>query len=139
MEWNPIKNEYCLDWYKYMGDEYFMDPRNYNWNRIDESYDILPMGYMIFIMLTGLWPYYDFSESQSREVQKLALKGIRPYINPAYGSRSIIESRLVELMFKCLDPDPAHRPDAFEIVRFLRSTRHLHEQETKAIMTKRHF
>jgi serine/threonine protein kinase len=106
-----------------------MDARKYKGAFVDESVDIPPMGYMIFILLTGLWPYYDFPENQVKVVQELAVKGFMPRISPSFKRRSLIETRLVELMYRCIDPDVARRPDAFEIVRYLRETRTMHENE----------
>lgn len=110
-----------------------MDSQKYKGSYVDESVDIPPMGYMIFILLAGLWPYYDFPENQFYVVQELAAKGFMPRISPSFKRRSLIESRLVELMYKCIDPVVVRRPDAFEIVRFLRETRTMHENEVRSV------
>jgi hypothetical protein len=86
---------------------------------------------MIFILLTGLWPYYDIPYEQEKELQALAIAGELPYINRAYQSRSLIEYRLIELMNLCYKRNPEDRIDIFEAVKHLRHTKLLHEQEVQ--------
>ena len=89
------------------------------------------MGNMIFILLTGLWPYYDIPSEREEELQELAIAGELPYINPAYQQRSLIEGRLVELMNLCHQRNPEDRIDIFEVVQHLYQTRQMHEENQK--------
>lgn len=86
---------------------------------------------MVFILLTGLWPYYDIPYERRDELQALAIAGELPYINPAYRRHSLIEFRLVELMKLCYKREPDDRIDIFEVVRHLRHTKFLLEQDSE--------
>jgi hypothetical protein len=96
---------------------------------VDESVDIPPMGYSIFILLTGLWPYYEHPYDEREKLQSLAIAGTLPYINPAHKTRSLIEKRMVEIMYRCMAQKASDRPDIFEVLRFLYETKAMHKKE----------
>lgn len=84
---------------------------------------------MIFILLTGLWPYYDIPSEREEELQNRSIDGELPYLNPAYNYRSLIEHRLFQLMKLCHKRKPTERITIFEAVQHLYQTQQMHEQE----------
>lgn len=95
---------------------------------VDESVDIYPMANMIFSILTGLYPWYEIPRKDRKILQKKAIAGERPYLNPLYRTNSLIEGRLVELMDLCYTREPSDRPDIFEVVRHLHETKAMHAE-----------
>ncbi len=91
---------------------------------IDESTDVWPIGNMLYILLTGLWPYYN--ETDYERIQELSLRGVVPFIDPRYQRRSEAERRLVELMHLCYRRNPEDRVDIFTVVQHLRETLRLY-------------
>lgn len=125
MEWNDRKGEYCTFWAHYPGT--FKAPEVYGGGHyVTEQVDIWPLGNLIFSLLTGLRPWYYLNEES--EIQKTMIDNGAPYIDPRYRKRSFIERRLVDIMAKCHKLDSEERPSIFEIVEFLRETKHIHEQ-----------
>lgn len=101
---------------------------------MDEGLDIPPLGYAIFGLLTGLWPYHEYTEHQVPKVQRLVIRGEPPYIHPDYRSNraSFEERRMVQLLYKCIAPNVTDRPDVFEVVRYLQETKRLlHERASE--------
>jgi Protein kinase domain len=127
LEWNPVEQVYCQYYREFGGD--FHAPEEFVGSYVDESTDIWSVGNMIFILLTGLWPYYDLPYSRRVELQQLTIAGELPYINPAYKRRSLIEHRLIEVMNLCYKREPADRIDIFQVLQHLRHTAKLHAQE----------
>ena len=152
LAWSETKNEYCKYWRSFGGRN--RAPEEYDGANHDESVDIWPFGNAIFSLLTGtsstpiglpwlsktclhlfahsvvhyspgLNTYYDMTDSD--EVQEATKKG-PPYIDPRYKSRSFIEGRMVEIMNQCHKLNPRERVDIFEVVRYLRETRELYQQ-----------
>lgn len=135
LEWNPEKGEYCKQKGTYRRD--FRAPEEYEPNpRVDASADVWPMGSIIFCLLTGMWPYHaEVDPKHKAKMQQLAIDGIGPYINPSFQnsrSSSLIERRLVEIMDQCHTSDSSRRVDIFTVVRHLRETKRLHEQQQTA-------
>jgi serine/threonine protein kinase len=83
--------------------------------------DTYSMGNNIYSLLTGLWPFYNFSEDDDKQVQDLLInQKIRPLVDPRYRTRSFIESKLVAIMDECWEWEPERRISIFEVVRKLR-------------------
>jgi len=131
LQWNYEKQEYCPYYSGYGGD--FRAPEEYVGGYVDESVDIYPMANMIFSILTGLWPWYEIPRKDRAKLQKKAIAGERPYLNPLYRTNSLIERRLVELMDLCYTREPKDRPSIFDVVEHLRETRimHLEKENTQ--------
>lgn len=125
MEWNEEKHEYCK-YYRSFGGT-FKAPEEYDGDYLDESVDIWPMGNLIFVLLTGLKPYYEVMDGD--EAIQDATKEGPPYIDPRYKNRSLIEGRMVEIMNQCHKLVASERVDIFEVVRHLRETRELHQKQ----------
>jgi serine/threonine protein kinase len=124
MEWNYEKQEYC----KYFRgfESTFKAPEEIGGGYLDESVDIWPMGNLIFGLLTGLFPFYDLTNSE--EIKNMTKKG-PPYIDPRYKTRSYAEGRMVEIMEKCHQVNATERVDIFEVVRHLRETKRVMGQQ----------
>jgi len=128
MEWNAQKQEYCKYWRSFNGN--FNAPEEYDGDYHDESIDIWPMGNLIFTLLTGLKPYYDIFDGDTA-IQKATKKG-PPYIDPRYKTRSFIEGRMYDIMKQCHKMNAEERVDIFEVVRHLKETRQLFQEQQKA-------
>lgn len=94
---------------------------------VDERVDLYPMGNLIHSLLTGLWPWYHLNDL--RDIQKAAMVGKRPKLDPRFRKQSMIERRLAEIMDQCHALKPEDRVDIFEVVRHLRETKRMHEED----------
>jgi hypothetical protein len=82
------------------------------------------MGNNIYILLVGLWPFYQYNPNNSRAIQnKLIEDTERPYVDPRYRNRSEIEGGLVSIMEQCWEWDMDKRLSIFEVVRQLHNLR----------------
>ena len=79
------------------------------------------MGNNIYCLLTGLWPFYDWSDYQY--IQHKLLNRERTYVDPRWRTRSFIEGKLVEIMERTWEHDPNSRISIFEVVDFLKETK----------------
>jgi hypothetical protein len=78
------------------------------------------MGNNIYILLTGLWPFYQYDPNDSHTVQKKLIDNTeRPFVDPRYRNRSAIEGGLVKIMEKTWEWDMDKRITIFEVVREL--------------------
>jgi hypothetical protein len=132
LEWNAQKQKYCRFWASYPGT--FKAPEVYGGSHwVNEQVDIWPLGNLIFSLLTGLKPYYN--ETDEEVIQGLAMKGIPPYLDPRYKTRSYIEGRLVEIMNQCHKLQPEQRVNVFEVVQFLHETKRIAETIHEKVST----
>ena len=92
---------------------------------IDEQIDTFSMGNNIYVVLTGLWPFYE--DKPYSAVQRKILQEERPYIDDRYREGSYIEHKLVEIMERMWEFKPQDRPSIFEVVEFLHHVRHVVE------------
>jgi hypothetical protein len=82
------------------------------------------MGNNIYILLVGLWPFYQYDPDDSHAIQKKLIDNTeRPYVDPRYRNRSEIEGGLVKIMEKCWEWDMDKRVAIFEVVRELHELR----------------
>jgi serine/threonine protein kinase len=125
LDWNPIKQRYCnFDGGTFVAP--LKSPEELSGSSQSETVDIWGRGHTIYGLLTGLYPYYDeFSKKDKALVLDAIMKGMKPFVDDRYRTRSFIESRLVEIMEKCWDKDPDERVDIFTIVHHLRQTKQL--------------
>lgn len=93
------------------------------------------MGNNIYILLVGLWPFYQYNPDDSRTVQKKLIDNSeKPYVDPRYRNRSDIEAGLVRIMEVCWEWDLEKRAPIFEIVRQLYELRdRVRGQKSKAL------
>jgi len=90
---------------------------------VDETADTNSYGKVIYMILTGLKPYY---HKQTDEATIEAIHaGEFPYVDPRYRNRSVIEGKLVEMMEKTWQRNPSHRPSIFDVIKELRETARL--------------
>lgn len=74
-------------------------------------------------MRIGLMPYHEIMETPV--IVKNVISGVLPTLNPLLRERSFIESRLVAIMERMLQPDFKVRPTMLEVVEYLQETRRL--------------
>jgi hypothetical protein len=78
------------------------------------------MGNNIYILLVGLWPFYQYDPEDSHTIQhKLIEDTERPYVDPRYRNRSVIEAGLIPIMEQCWEWDLDKRLPIFDVVRQL--------------------
>lgn len=96
-----------------------------------ESIDVYSMANNIYCILTGLHPYYQYSEKNPpnnnnaiRRIQHIIEHRIEhPYVDPRYRTRSAIEAGLVEIMERMWTWDMDERPTIFDVARELHQLR----------------
>ncbi len=93
-------------------------PEEYLDKFLTEKVDVYALGNNIYGLLTGLMPYQE--KGKWWEVYLHVRKGDKVFIDPRYKQRSLAEAKLVEIIEKCHELNPMHRPSIFEVVGFLR-------------------
>jgi len=123
LSWNSKNLEYCT-FYSSQSSLY-RAPEEVVGGETDESSDVNSFGKLLFSVLTGLRPYYEY-ESDNEARKKALLRGIGPYVDSRYrSSPSLIERRLVDIMSKCWQHLPKDRSSIFEVLAELRETARL--------------
>jgi hypothetical protein len=78
------------------------------------------MGNNIYILLVGLWPFYQYDPDDEEIVhEKLINNTERPFVDPRYRNRSVIEAGLVDVMEQCWEWDLDTRLPIFDVVKQL--------------------
>jgi hypothetical protein len=126
LEYNVHNHSYCDFWTWYDGT--YKAPEELRGDYVGAPSDVWAMGNNIYILLTGLYPYYDTTSVS--KIGKMVQAGETPFVDDRYRNRSMVEGRLVEIMEPCWAFDPVDRVDIFEIVAHLRETQRLYQQET---------
>jgi serine/threonine protein kinase len=128
LDFDPWNQIYCNVYPCYSG--CYHAPEELKCVRGNEAFDVYSMGNNIYVLLTGLWPYYSEPEFDERVVATRKVKfGVRPYLDERYRHRSLVERRLVEIMEECWEIDFEKRVPIFEVVRQLADLKILHAGE----------
>lgn len=117
MDWNRGSGEYCLAFRCYGGT--YRPPEELKCMDTDERVDVWAMGNNIYTILTGLWPFYQYGTSSSKATQEKIKGGEKPYVDPRYRNRTLIEAGLVEVMEQCWESDWTKRLTSFDVVKQL--------------------
>jgi serine/threonine protein kinase len=96
---------------------------------MDEGIDTFSMGNNIYCLLTGLWPFYEWSSYSA--IQEKLLQKERTYVDPRWRTKSFAEYKLVEIMEQTWEHDPEKRISIFEVVRFLREAMEENKKQTQ--------
>lgn len=99
---------------------------------MNEQIDTYSYGNTIYVLLTGLWPFYS---TDDEVVKKKVMNGTRPYVDPRWRTQGFLESKLVEVMEQCWRQDPDERISIFEVVRQLRDVKKEYYEKHKTIET----
>lgn len=126
LEYSAQNHSYCDFWTWYDGT--YKAPEELRGDFVGAPSDVWAMGNNIYILLTGLYPYYDTTSVS--KIEEMIQGGETPFIDDRYRNRSMVEGRLVEIMEPCWALEPQDRVDIFEIVAHLRETQRLYQQET---------
>lgn len=126
MKWNIETQDYCRE-------EHVAGPaapEKVNELPLDESLDMWHVGEVLYTVQTGLLPFYEELENviatEKYETKKKELiMSSRPYFDPVYKEQGIIESRLMEIVERCLEMDPNKRANIFDVLEHLRATKQL--------------
>jgi serine/threonine protein kinase len=103
------------------GNGNYRAPEEYVDKPLDEKIDVYSFGNNIYALLTGLWPQFDgMGENQVDFTAKIS-KGLKPYVDPRYKTRSFAEGKLVEVLERCWEFDQDKRTSIFEVLDYLRS------------------
>jgi serine/threonine protein kinase len=122
MLWDDQAKEYC----KYRngrGNGNFRAPEEYFDKPLDETIDVYSFGNTIYVLLTGLWPFYDVTDDRVEEVHEMVRNGKTPFVDSRYRNRSLEEAILVEIMEDCWSYNPKDRPDMISIVNRLHAVK----------------
>lgn len=92
---------------------------------IDEGIDTFALGNNFYCLLTGLWPFYNWTDYSI--IQQKLLRKERTYVDPRWRTRSFIEGKLVEVMEETWAHNPDERISIFEVIDFLKQTKREHE------------
>ena len=88
----------------------------------DERMDVYTMANNIYVLMTGLWPFY--TEDEDETIQKWVLDGKRPYIDDRYRySDNLIEREFVKMMDEMWTHDVQRRPEIYKFVTWLRDVK----------------
>jgi serine/threonine protein kinase len=120
--WDDQAKKYC----KYrngQGNGNFRAPEEYFDKPLDEMIDVYSFGNNIYVLLTGLWPFYNYSDDRVEEVQEMIRNGETPFLDLRYGNESLAEAFLIEIMVDCWSYHPEDRPDMISIVRQLKAAK----------------
>jgi serine/threonine protein kinase len=119
-EFNPRKNEYCLQSRCYGG--HFRSPEELSCVACSEQMDTYSMGNTIYVLLTGLWPFYEQGSDTSTLETEIADASHprRPFVDDRYRGRSAIEDGLIHVMEQTWVYQPEKRITIFDVVRQLR-------------------
>lgn len=118
--WDAKEKKYCERTSYYGGT--WRSPEEYIPSPQDESIDVYAYGNNIYTLLTGLWPYYDeySHEISESDIKRQIVAGKRPFVDPRYRTRSVIEKGLVKIMEKCWAQEREDRPTSYELVKYMR-------------------
>jgi hypothetical protein len=117
-KYNLASQEYCPFRVRY--DYIFRSPQEIKRRKTDESGDVFAIGLIMYTILTGFMPFY---ERKDWDASLEALKdGEKPFIDPRYRNRSLIEGKLVEIMEPTWSYYIEDRANIFQVVQGLRDT-----------------
>jgi serine/threonine protein kinase len=103
---------FCLSKIKWRSPEEYFD------HGLNQQIDVYSLGNNMYSLLTGLWVFYD--ENDDGKVQERVKAGEKPYIDPRYKEKSLVDAKLAEIIDRCHSFYAEDRPSIFEIVKFLR-------------------
>jgi serine/threonine protein kinase len=97
----------------------------------NEASDTYSLGNNFYMLLTGMWPHYEFEEEDER-LYELIGKGLkRPYIDPSFYNRSVVEDTLIHLMKACWEQDFMKRISVFDVVKELYRVRDVLQRKVR--------
>lgn len=96
----------------------FRSPEEYAYKSETAAIDTYSMGNIFFVILTGTYPFEDFSK---KEVPRMVKRGERPEIPQEYAeSEDPLVQALIKAMKMCWVPDPRKRSTSREVQQFLK-------------------
>jgi hypothetical protein len=134
LDFDPWNQIYCNVYRCYSG--CYHAPEELKCVRGNEAFDIYSIGNNMYVLLTGLWPYYSEPEFDERAVARKVKFGIRPYLDERYRHRSFVERRLVQIMEECWEIDFEKRVSIFEVVRQLADLKTWHAGERPHVQSQ---
>jgi hypothetical protein len=116
LDWNYTGNSYCLDFHNLSGT--FNAPEEHLglWT-VDGRIDVFAMGSVIFTLLTGLYPYWEY---HSEERHRMIRDGIGPNLDDRYRTPGTVESKMVHVLEECWTYEAEKRPEIFQVVQWLK-------------------
>lgn len=117
-EYNVDEGVYCKTYHNFPGA--FRSPEEVQHRPSNEKIDVVPLGNSIYVLVTGLFPYYELGDSE-KEANRKVKQGVHPYVDTRYRNRSVVERELIDVMERCWEFDPDSRVSSFEVVSRLRN------------------
>lgn len=133
LRFNRDTNSYCglrINCYK---SDYRAPENNACVDDGNEASDTFSFGNNIYLILTGLWPYFDYPDGrkQKKRLYEMIANGeILPTVHPRFRTRSRIEAGLVKIMEQCWEHDFHKRISIFSVLQQLYELREKTEQRT---------
>jgi len=129
-DYSREKSDYCKVWACNRGTGTYSPPEELLCKNVNEGIDTYRMGNNIYTLLTGLWPFYgDEVRGQHKNDEMNKDIQLKPYVDPRYRIRSMIEGKLVEIMERCWEWHYEKRISIFEVIEFLRQVKEEYESE----------
>jgi hypothetical protein len=88
-----------------------------------EASDVFALGNNFYMILTGLWPHYNWDKERSVLYSKIADGTRRSFVDVRYRNRSDVESTLIRLMEAAWKQDPRYRASVFDVLKELYALR----------------
>jgi hypothetical protein len=108
---------YCLTERCYDGS--YRAPEDLRCEDGNEASDTYSLGNNFYMLLTGMWPHYEY-QGERKDLYKMVGKGLkRPYIDPSFYNRSTVEDTLIRLMKACWEQDFMKRISVFDVLKEL--------------------
>ena len=120
MDWDFQTNEFCREHHHLPGTYRAPEEHKGEWT-IDDRSELFAMGGMLYTILTGVYPYWNYRLKERHSFIKTG-ELLPPPIEPHYTwkAKHPIEAAMVTIMNECYTYDIEQRPNIFQIVSWLR-------------------
>ena len=122
LSYNTKTSEYCTT-YECQPQVRFFSPEQVQCDGLgDEKMDVWALGTNIYLLLTGLWPFYEYEGFDLNIPLQLTPSYLErknrqmPFVDERYRTKDFIHSKLVEIMELCWTKNSKDRISVFDVV-----------------------